>query len=51
MQWPLAMLDMVLVLAQSTWIMLAALAVKVASLSAHTVPLSVVSMGIRRMLE
>ena len=35
MQWPSAVLTSVLVLAQSTWTMLAAVVVRVASLIAH----------------
>jgi len=51
MQWPLAVLTLVLVLAQSTWTMLIAVAVKVTFLTAPVAPLLAVSMVIVRMLE
>ena len=51
MQWPSAVLILVLVLVQSTWIMLLAEEMKVTSLTAHGVLWSIVTMATQRMLE
>ena len=51
MQSPLEMLILVLVLAQSTWTTLTAMAMKVASLTAHEAPMSAVTMAMQRMQE
>ena len=51
LQWHSAMLTLVLVLAQSIWLMLAAVVVRVASLTAHITLLSAVTLAIQRMLE
>ena len=51
MQWPSAMLTLVLVLAQSTSIVLIAMAVKVTLLNAHVAPWSVVPETTMMMLE
>ena len=50
-QWPSAMLILALVLAQSTWTTLTAVAMKVISLTVHRVLMSAVTMAMQRMLE
>ena len=50
-QWPSAVLILVLVLVQFTWMMLTVLAVKVISLSVHVAPMSHVPVVTHRMLE
>ena len=51
MQLPTAVLILGQVLVQSTWTMLTVMAVKVASLTVHTVHFSAVTMATQRMLE
>ena len=51
MQLPSEMLILVVVLVQSTWTMLAALEVRVTSLTAHAAPLSAATEATQRMLE
>ena len=51
MQLPSAGLILVLVLVQSTWTMLAALEVRVTSLTVHIAPLSAATLATQRMLE
>ena len=46
MQLPLVLVSLVVVLVQSTWTMLLAVAVRVASLTAHGAPLSVVTLRV-----
>ena len=50
-QWPSAMLILALVLAQSTWTTLTAVAMKVISLTVHRVLMSAVTMAMQRMQE
>jgi len=51
MQWPSAMLILVLVLVQSIWTMLAALAVRPDSLTVPVAPVSIVHMVTQKMQE
>ena len=51
MQWPLAMLTLVLVLAQFTWTMLTAMVVKATLLTVQKASLSTVFLATMRMLE